>query len=179
LACRTVDPNHLNLGLRWAWVANDNFFAGSEFIDVFSINCYKEAPDPELIKELSQKSGGKPVMIGEFHTGALDVGLPTNGICSVSTTSERGYHYSYYVESCAAMPEMVGAHYFQYNDQALLGRSDGENCNVGMVDVCGKPYMDMIEKIIETNSRIMDIRTGKIKPTSRRPDIALNEGFCS
>jgi len=178
-AFRAVAPNHLNLGLRWAWVANDNLYAGSEFIDVFSLNCYAESLDPEKISEISEKAGGKPVIIGEFHTGALDAGLPTNGICSVSTQEERGFHYSYFVENGAVLPALVGAHYFQYNDQPLFGRSDGENCNVGLIDVCGKPHTDLIEKAKETHSRIIDIRTGRLKPTDRRPEIVPNEGYCS
>jgi hypothetical protein len=172
-------PNHLNLGLRWAFIANDFFYGGSEFIDVFSLNSYTEGLDAARMAEISQKAGGKPIIIGEFHTGALDAGLPTNGICSSASQSERGYHYSYYVENGAALPEVVGAHYFQYNDQPVLGRSDGENCNVGIVDVCGRPHEAMVEKMAETNARIIDIRLGNIKPTQRRPVIVPNEGYCS
>ena len=178
-AFRKVAPNHLNLGLRWAFIVNDFFYGGSEFIDVFSLNSYTEWLEPARIAEISQKAGGKPVMIGEFHTGALDAGLPTNGIRSSASQAERGYHYSYYVEQGAVLPELIGAHYFQYNDQALLGRGDGENCNVGLIDACGKPHEEMIEKMIETNARIMDIRLGKVKPTDRRPVIVPNEGYCS
>jgi len=178
-AFRAVAPNHLNLGLRWAFIANEFFYGGSEFIDVFSLNSYTESLDPARITEISQKAGGKPVMIGEFHTGALDAGLPTNGICSSASQAERGYHYSYYVEQGATLPELIGAHYFQYNDQAMLGRGDGENCNVGLIDVCGKPHAEMMDKVKHTNARIMDIRLGKIPPTDRRPIITPNEGYCS
>jgi hypothetical protein len=178
-AFRAVAPNHLNLGLRWAFIVNDFFYGGSEFIDVFSLNSYSESLKPERIAEISQKAGGKPVIIGEFHTGALDAGLPTNGICSSASQNERGVHYSYYVENGATLPELIGAHYFQYNDQPLLGRGDGENCNVGFIDVCGKPHTEMMEHVVETNARVMDIRLGKIKPTDRRPVIVPIEGYCS
>ena len=177
-ACRAVAPNHLNLGLRWAWVANDSFFGGSEFVDVFSINLYDLVPLEDYITELSEKSGGKPVMIGEFHAGALDAGLPTTCIFSVSSQKDRGLFYSYYVEQSAAIPGLVGAHYFQYNDQPFLGRFDGENYT-GMVDVCGKPHEELLKKMVETNARLLDIRSGKIPPTDVVPDVAPNEGFCS
>jgi hypothetical protein len=178
-AFRAVAPNHLNLGLRWAFIANDFFFGGSEFIDVFSLNSYTPSLDPARIMEISQKAGGKPVIIGEFHTGALDAGLPTNGICSSASQEERGVHYSYYVENGATIPALIGAHYFQYNDQPLLGRGDGENCNVGLIDVCGKPHYEMLGHVIKTNARVMDIRMGKVKPTDRKPIIVPNEGYCS
>ena len=50
LAYRAVDPNHLNLGLRWGWLENEDLTVGCEFIDVFSINHYKEAPESELFR---------------------------------------------------------------------------------------------------------------------------------
>ena len=41
-ACRQVDPNHLNLGMRWAGVPPDWAVEGMKFFDVFSLNCYQE-----------------------------------------------------------------------------------------------------------------------------------------
>ncbi|MBC8079286.1 MAG: hypothetical protein H7X86_03010 [Gorillibacterium sp.] len=35
--------------------------------------------------------------------------------------------------------ELVGTHYFIFNDQASLGRLDGESSQIGIVDVCHKP----------------------------------------
>ena len=177
LACKKIDANHMNLGLRWAWIASDDFYEGSEYMDVFSINCYQKAPSPKELARVSEMSGGKPVMIGEFHSGALDVGLPANALQGVANQSERGYFYSYYMENGAIIPELVGCHYFQYNDQAVTGRFDGENLNIGLVDVCGKPYYDMIEKVIETNEIIYDIRGGKKAPTQRKAVEAIREGF--
>ena len=177
VACKKIDANHMNLGLRWAWIASDDFYEGSEYMDVFSINCYQKSPNPKEIERVSRMSGGKPVMIGEFHAGALDVGLPANALQGVADQSERGYFYSYYMENGAIIPELVGCHYFQYNDQAVTGRFDGENLNIGLVDVCGKPYYDMVEKIIETNKAIYDIRGGKKNPTERKAKEAIREGF--
>lgn len=176
LACKKVDGNHMNLGMRWAWIASEDFYEGAEYMDVFSINCYQKAPDPKEIAHISKMSG-KPVMIGEFHAGALDAGLPANALQGVASQSERGYFYSYYMENGAVIPELIGCHYFQYNDQAATGRFDGENLNIGLVDVCGKPYDDMIEKIMETNKAIYDIRGGKRPPTSRKAVEAIREGF--
>jgi hypothetical protein len=177
LACKAVDPNHLNLGFRWAWIASENFYEGAEYVDVFSINCYEVVPEPELIAKISGMSGGKPVIIGEFHMGALDAGLPANGIRAVTDQSERGYFYSYYIENGAAVPELVGAHYFQYNDQPVLGRYDGECCNIGFVDVCGKPYEKLVARAAESHAKIEDIRSGKVKPTARKALAAPKEGF--
>lgn len=43
-ACRQADPNHMILGMRWAWISNPDLVTGWENFDVFSINCY--AVDP-------------------------------------------------------------------------------------------------------------------------------------
>ena len=72
LAIRRLDPNHLNLGIRYAWLSSKELAAGSEFTDVFSFNCYSMDPTDSI--ENFSKLVGKPVMIGEFHFGALDRG---------------------------------------------------------------------------------------------------------
>ena len=84
-----------------------------------------------------------PVMIGEFHFGALDTGLSATGLEGVLTQKDRGKAYSYYCERVAAHPNGVGCHYFQCYDQFVLGRFDGENYNIGLFDICSRPYQDM------------------------------------
>ena len=42
------------------------------------------------------------------------------------------------------MPELVGTHYFQWADQPSTGRFDGENYNIGLVDVTDRPYPDLV-----------------------------------
>jgi beta-galactosidase GanA len=48
--CKEVDPNHLNLGMRYAWISNDDLLEGCEVSDVFSINSYQVKPDAEQIE---------------------------------------------------------------------------------------------------------------------------------
>lgn len=175
-AAKRVDRNHLNLGMRWAWIASDAFYAGSRYCDVFSINCYKMQPNAEEIATISKKAG-LPVMIGEFHAGALDVGLPSTGLRGVPSQKERGKFYRWYVEHAAAMPELVGAHYFQWGDQPVLGRFDGENCNIGLVDICHRPYAGMVEAAADTHRILYDVCAGLVPPTSNRPIEVPKEGF--
>ncbi|MHC4479814.1 MAG: hypothetical protein ACYS1C_02445, partial [Planctomycetota bacterium] len=106
--CRRVDPNHLNLGMRYAWIAHEDLLAGADCFDVFSINAYQDRPDPNVVARCSEAAGA-PVLVGEFHTGALDRGLPAGGLRMVWTQQERANSYRYYVEQAAAMPELVGA----------------------------------------------------------------------
>ena len=58
----------------------------------------------------------------------------------------------------------MGIHYFQWNDQPLTGRFDGENYNIGIIDVLGIPYDDMARHIKKTNLRLFSVAKGEKKP---------------
>ncbi len=167
-AIRRLDPNHLNLGIRYAWLSSKELAAGSEFTDVFSFNCYSMDPTDSI--ENFSRLVGKPVMIGEFHFGALDRGLDATGIRGVTTQAERGAAYRHYMQKAAAHPMCLGAAYFTLNDQAYLGRFDGENYQIGVVDVTQRPYEDFEAGIIETHREIYDIAEGKKPADARKAD---------
>jgi hypothetical protein len=159
---KAVDPNHLNLGLRYAYISSDLCYRAGAYFDVFSINGYS-SPMPPNTAEVARRSG-KPVMIGEFHFGATDRGLPATGIQGAADQVQRGVAYRHYVEGGLARPEVVGLHYFQWNDQPVLGRFDGENYNIGLVDVCNQPYPELTEAVRQTNERLYEVAAGKQKP---------------
>lgn len=156
-----VDNNHLNLGMRYAWISSDLLYKAGERFDVFSINGY--GLTPPATAEIAERSG-KPVMIGEFHHGAVDRALPATGIIGVMSQQERADAYRNYIEQGFARPELVGMHYFQWVDQAYTGRFDGENYNIGVVTTANIPYPELTEGMIRTNERIYDVATGKAKP---------------
>lgn len=167
-ACRKVDPNHMILGMRWAWISDPALVSGWECFDVFSINCY--AVDPTYaIARVEELQVDLPVMIGEFHFGALDSGLTATGLEAVATQMDRGRAYRYYCEHAAAHPQSVGCHYFQCYDQFALGRFDGENYNIGLFDVCMQPYADMAAAIKACSEEIAQVHAGEKQPTDDLP----------
>lgn len=174
--CKEVDPNHLNLGMRYAWISNEDLLAGCELFDVFSINSYAQKPDQAHIQMISQTLD-MPVMIGEFHFGAADVGMLAYGIRATKTQKERGLAYRYYVEQGARIPELIGVHYFQFNDQPVLGRFDGENYQIGVVDGCQQPYAEFIEQMKQAHERVYAIRTGAQEPLHEPPKEIPKTGF--
>lgn len=174
-ALRKYDPNHLNLGIRYAWLSNKILASGSEYIDVFSFNCYEE--DPYNSIENFVGLVGKPVIIGEFHFGALDRGLDATGLRGVRTQEDRGMAFRYYMERAASHPYCLGAHYFVLNDQPYLGRFDGENFQIGLIDVCCRPYEEFTDMVSVTNAGIYDIVLGKRSPTTERPEYIRRVGF--
>ncbi len=164
-ALRAVDPHHLNLGMRWAWISSDLCFEAGKVADVFSLNYYGMEPAIEEAAEVAARCG-IPTMIGEFHFGSLDRGLTGTGLRGVASQAERGTAYRRYVELCAADPNLVGCHYFQYNDQSAVGRFDGECWNIGLVDVCNRPYREMIEAARATHLRLPGLMSGELEPVS-------------
>lgn len=165
--CRKVDPNHMILGMRWAWISDPDLVTGWENFDVFSINCY--AVDPtDKIQHIADLGVDLPVLIGEFHFGALDAGLPATGLEGVESQRDRGIAYRYYCESVAAHPNGVGCHYFQCYDQFTLGRFDGENYNIGLFDICSRAYPEMMEQVRECSSRVYDVADGRIGRTMQK-----------
>ena len=163
LACHEVDPHHLNLGMRYASLSSELLYEAVGVFDVFSINAYDMQPPTETIAEITARTR-RPVMIGEFHFGALDRGLPSTGLRGVADQNERGIAYRYYVEKAAADPGLVGVHYFILNDQEVLGRFDGENYQIGFVDVCQRPYPELVGSATRAHESVYEVMHGRKKP---------------
>ncbi|MBQ9309206.1 MAG: beta-galactosidase [Clostridia bacterium] len=167
-ACRSVDPDHMILGMRWAWISDPLLVSGWNCFDVFSINCYAVDPTPALDRA-RELQVDLPVMIGEFHFGALDSGLPATGLEAVEDQKARADAYRYYVQRVAAHPQGVGCHWFQCYDQFALGRFDGENYNIGLFDITLRPYEEMSKAVTETATLACAIHACEETPTDIRP----------
>jgi hypothetical protein len=174
--CRKVDPNHLNLGMRYAWISSDLLYESAESFDVFTINAYQMTPPADAIAEIAKRTK-KPVLIGEFHFGALDRGLPSTGLRAVASQEERGVAYRRYVEAAAADPNVVGTHYFILNDQEVLGRFDGENFQIGFVDVCQRPYPELVEAAIKAHESMYEVMQAQLNPYARQAKETPRVGF--
>ena len=167
-ACKRVDPNHLNLGARYYTVPPDWALEGMKCFDVFSVNGYQQRVRPELGTLSAQVE--RPVMIGEWHFGALDVGLPASGIGHVRDQKARGQAYRVYLEDAAAKPWCVGVHWFTLYDESALGRFDGENWNIGFLDVCNRPYNEIGRAARASHERLYEVARGEAKPYDDAPE---------
>lgn len=165
-AIKKHDPNHLNLGLRFGGSAPDEIIKASKSFDVFSFNNYGYQVDSAKIRRFYDLTG-LPMIIGEFHFGVPGRGLAP-GLAQASNQEERAVAYRYYVENAAAHSAIIGAHWFQWIDQPATGRFDGENYNIGFVDVTDRPYPEMVKAAKEIFSRLYDIHTGKELPVTRK-----------
>ncbi len=167
-AIRQADSNHLILGIRLGGEVPDEVIKACRVFDVCSLNVYEFAI-PE--KTLDRYAGltGRPLLGGEFHFGAPECGLG-GGLRQVANQAQRGVAYQYYVEHAASHPNMIGTHWFQWIDQPSTGRNDGENYNIGFVDVTDRPYTELVAALVRTHQRLYQVHAGKIPPTRQHPE---------
>jgi hypothetical protein len=162
------DPNHLNLGMRFGGETTDELLAiAGKHFDVFSFNCYQLQPNEDFMKRIDAQTG-LPILIGEYHFGVPDRGMAA-GIVQVATQKDRGKAYRYYNEQGYAHPSLVGTHWFQWIDQPNTGRMDGENYNIGLLDITDRPYPDMVEAMQSTHKRLYAIHNGELAPYAEKP----------
>ncbi|MCX7046152.1 MAG: beta-galactosidase [Candidatus Sumerlaeota bacterium] len=148
-------PNQLYLGCRFAWNNDWATSAAAKYCDVISFNKY------DYSVESVRLPGGvdKPVVIGEFHFGALDRGMFHTGLKSAKDQDERAQCYENYVRGALRNPLIVGTHWFQYQDQATTGRPDGENYQIGFVDICDTPYPEIVAASRRVGSEMYEVRS--------------------
>ena len=147
---RFAAPHKLYLGSR---IHNNNrkaLEACAKYCDVISINCYEHSPVATSLD--------KPYLIGEFHFGSLDRGMLATGLRSASNQQQRVNSYKHYMREALKRPNIVGAHWFTFRDQPLTGRRDGENYQVGLVDVCDTPYKELTDAMREIGDRMYSYR---------------------
>jgi len=158
-ALRQTSVNHLYLGCRFAWGNQEAYRAAAKVCDVVSFNIYREKVDPGTYGFTSSLNA--PCIIGEFHFGALDRGMFHTGLVKSKNQADRAQKYAQYVRSVADMPAFVGCHWFQYVDQPLTGRwFDGENYNIGMVNIVDQPYPELIEAARAVHREVYPRRYG-------------------
>ena len=115
------------------------------------------------------------MIIGEYHFGSVDRGQ-AQSLWQVESQTERGVAYRYYTEQAYSHPGLIGTAYFQWCDQDMLGRFDGENYNCGLVDETDGPYPQQVKAMMETAKHLYDIHRGHTAPTDRQPRNARGHG---
>lgn len=165
-AVKARDTNHLNLGIRFGSRPSEEMIRASHGFDVFSMNSYAYEVNHEIL-ERAYRILDKPILIGEFHFGTPGRGLAA-GLVQCANQEERGVAYRYYVENAAAHPAVIGAHWFDWIDEPNTGRFDGENYNIGFVDVTDRPYTELVRAAELTHARLLDVHSGKVPPVTRK-----------
>ena len=169
-AAGAVDPNHLNLGVRFVSTLTpaEVVEASGSYVDVCSVNYYDMIPlafDAALALSGGlrpdgwlldfHRLSGRPLMITEFGFRARDSGLPNSWppiYPTLDTQEDRADGLERYALSSYATDYTVGCHWFIYADQPAEGRFDGEDNNFGLVDINDQPYEAVTSRATELHS---------------------------
>jgi hypothetical protein len=168
-AIRAADLHHLLLGSRLHH--GDKYpeviAACAPYADVMSLNHYRHGPDVAMLGRLYAMVQ-KPIFIGEYGQNSLDAGLLTTAV-PVTNAAERGSGFGYYTEQLAALPYVIGGHYFQYWDEPITGRFDSETAYNGFVNVADVPSAPLVAAARATNARIYAVHAGVEAPFAVAP----------
>jgi hypothetical protein len=91
---------------------------------------------------------------------------------TVATQDERAWGAGNALLSFARCPNVGGAHWFQYCDEPLGGREDGEDYNMGLIDTSNRPYQALTLSFMVINPKLESVHAksaGKLKETAANP----------
>lgn len=152
-AIRRYDDRHLLLGDRYlGWYSPTVARIAAQYVDCISINYGADWNDGRIARfylDSLHRLTGKPILISELYFTAMENrsgNRNTGGMFpTVRTQRERAESFRRYLSTVAALPYVVGAHWFQYYDEPSFGRGDGEDFNMGLVDIEDRPYEELTE----------------------------------
>ncbi|HUC70632.1 MAG TPA: hypothetical protein VMS01_05515, partial [Stellaceae bacterium] len=164
-AIRAADPEALYFGDRLPIYYDPAAVrAMAPYVDAIATNYNVDASDGWIadyyFDGLRKLSGGKPVLVSEWFFAARQnrTGNRNNGhLMTVDTQAERAAGAAAATENFAGIPEIIGAHWFQYYDHPQGGRPDGEDYDFGLVDINDEPYRQLTSALATANRRAYEI----------------------
>ena len=156
---RAADPQALIFSDRLPiYYSQDAVRAMVPYVDVIAANYNLDGPDGWVAHYFFDGLAaltGKPILISEFFCAAMEnrTGNKNAGhLLTVTTQAERARVVQKALQNFARCPNIVGTHWFQYYDEPKGGRSDGEDLNMGLVDIYDQPYEEVVASFGRTNS---------------------------
>ncbi|HTZ37455.1 MAG TPA: hypothetical protein VMB84_15595 [Stellaceae bacterium] len=178
-AIRAADPDALYFGDRLPIYYDPAAVrAMARHVDAIATNYNPDAGDGWIAHYfwdgLERLTGGKPILVTEWFFAARQnrTGNLNNGhLMTVDTQAERARGAAAADAAFAAIPEVIGAHWFQYYDHPKGGRPDGEDYDFGLVDVDNVPYRRLTAALSEVNRRAAAIHAAApATPPAMRDD---------
>ncbi len=148
---RKYDPRGLILGDRYqSFYYPEVAQAARRYVDVVSTNVNANWNDGTLARfylDTLHALTDKPIAVGEFYMTATENGSgnknSSSGFPVVATQAERAVGFRTTLETFLHTPYIVGADWFQYADEPTHGRGDGEDYDMGLVDIHDRPYREL------------------------------------
>jgi len=170
---RVADPRRLLMGDRFRQFYPQGVArAARGYMDVISTNYEAQTTDgwiSPVYFETMHELSGCPVIIGEVYATARQnrSGNRNHGgeFTLVDTQAQRGAVAAAQLRRFAAFPFVVGWHWFQWSDEPTFGRGDGEDYNMGLVDIYDAPYDEFIAAVGAANREADAIHSGSAVKT--------------
>ncbi|HLK61337.1 MAG TPA: hypothetical protein VKU00_32605 [Chthonomonadaceae bacterium] len=148
---RKYDRRGLLLGDRYqAFYYPEVAHACRNYMDIVSTNLnpgWKDGSYPRYFLDTLYALAGRPVTVGEFYMTSTENRSgnknSSSGFPVVPTQQQRASGFASTLTALAKTPYVVGADWFQYYDEPMFGRPDGENYNMGLVDIEDRPYVEI------------------------------------
>lgn len=137
-------PSTLYLASRFHSGSPEVLQAAAKYADVISANIYWYVPHLG-----SFGNTDKPVLISEFHFVNVSGNNLGSGLRSAQDAVQQGRLFKAFMADAVDHPQIIGAHWFQWRDQSVGGRYDGENYDVGFFDVADLPNEELIRAAAE------------------------------
>lgn len=157
-ALRAADPHALIFSDRLPiYYSQDAVRAMAPYVDVVATNYNVDGPDGWVAHYFFEGLAaltGKPILVSEFFCAAMDNrsgNKNTGHLLKVTTQAERAAVVERALRNFARFPHVVGTHWFQYYDEPQGGRPDGEDYNMGLLDIYDRPYAEVVEALQRTN----------------------------
>ncbi|MBC8135092.1 MAG: beta-galactosidase [Fibrella sp.] len=156
---KSVAPNNLYLGVRFhGHIDTSVVQTAARYCDVISYNVYENEPGGRLNRYIGVVDA--PFLIGEFGLDSDNWQTPFRGDQMTVDPDARSKALETYLRGAFRQPLVVGAHFFQFRDQPLSGRTDGEAVLRGMVDVADTPHFDLVEVNRRVAYELYSLRSG-------------------
>ena len=167
-AIRQADPGALYFGDRLPIYYDPAAVrAAAPHVDVISVNYNPDSKDgwvaPYFFAGLRELTGGLPVLVSEWFFAAREnrSGNRNNGhLMTVATQAERARGAAATARAFAAIPEVLGLHWFQYYDYPSGGRADGEDYAFGLVDTADRPSAELVAALGAANRELDALHAG-------------------
>src|SRR5207342_2904704 len=177
-ALRAADPGALIFSDRLPiYYSQDAVRAMVPYVDVIATNYDLDGPDGWVAHYFFDGLAaltGKPILVSEFFCAAMENrsgNKNTGHLLKVRSQTERAMVVEKALQNFARCPYIVGTHWFQYYDEPQGGRSDGEDYNMGMVDIYDQPYEELVASFQRTQPLLPQLHA-----EAYRYDPRLNDG---
>jgi hypothetical protein len=142
-AVKSVAPNVMYLGCRFhGHIDRALVQLSARYADVVSYNIYDNPPDGRLNQ---YRQIDVPILSSEWGIESDPLLTPFRGDKSENDPKARVAKMTGYAQRAIRHPLVVGAHFFQYRDQPISGRPDGEAVLRGFVNITDTPNFELVQ----------------------------------